>query len=261
MPSTTSEADRRCVLERFEAFVRRHRSSGAAGLCPCQAAPVSLTVSRQCGARLSRIEKPLLEYLDSLCDGDGAPWALFDRGLVGKLLEDSRFGREFRPFRAADAKFPVPEQLIAGFSGKPEEWTFFHHSVNLVRNLCHIGHVVIVGRAGNFVTADLPNTFHVRLVADKGHRVAGISARLGIGTPESTEWIEETDKARARFVKRHTGGEIDDPAAYHLVISTGLFSDECLVRVIGDSFHEWSQNRPAAMSHSAMIPFPGPVRE
>lgn len=248
MEESETVVERKYLLERMENYFRH--------LPRLDRQPLpSLTISRQCGAGLARIGRPLLEYLDSLSDPEAPPWAVFDPSIIGRVIEENRLPRLGPPYSPELAKFPVPIELGENLARPAPDWTLFHHTTHTVRSLCNTGHAIVVGRAGNFVTSDLENTFHLRLVADKERRVGSTSARQGLARAEAAELVAETDKARTRFVRRHTGGDIDDPVGYHLVVTTDHFSDETLVRILGDSLHEWSQRLFAA----ADPPEPGKV--
>ncbi len=233
--------DRAYLSERVERFLRRrgrwaHLGSTATaggGRRP------ALTVSRQCGAGLGRIERPLLEYLDELRPDTSGEWVLFDQSLLGTLLGRGPVRQVLPPFNPGAAKIPVSPLLGENLARPVSEWNLFNHSANAIRMLCHQGHAIVVGRAGNQVTADLPGTFHVRLVSAESNRVSFLKSSRRIGENEAAEVVAETDKARSKFVKRHAGAEIDDPLGYHLVLNTDHLSGELAARIIADSLHEW----------------------
>ena len=244
-----SKSEKEYLAGRLERFLRQCSQADAAASGPPPAANrtrPSLTISRQCGAGLSRIERPLLEYLDALDDDGQGSWALFDQSILGRMIEEQRLPKPSAPFVPESAKFAVPDQLRERLSAPRGDWTLFNHSANAIRQVCSAGRALVVGRAGNYVTSDLDNTFHVRLIADKGKRIGFVARHHQIAPPAATEWVEETDKARAGFVKRNTGADIEDAVAYHLVLNTDHFADEVAVRIIADSMHEWSLVRSAA---------------
>jgi|GEM_PF-588498 len=249
-------SDRKFLLERMEQHLRHQ----AGALADHSSTPnPALTISRQCGAGLHRIERALLEYLDgSDPDSFQRHWALFDQSLIGRLIEENRLPRESFPFLVNHTKFPVPPALVERLGHREEDWTFFNHSASAIRKLCVTGNALIVGRAGNFVTADLPNTFHVRLVGAKDQRIVTTAKRYGMSRDEATELVDETDKSRARFVDRYAGGEIDDAGCYHLVINTDNLPDALIVRLIGDALADWSeqQRRKAEFPPLAGLPRP-----
>lgn len=177
-------SDREFLLERMEKHLRHH-----GGIAPRREVvkPPSLTISRQCGAGLHRLERPLLEYLDN---NDHSPsqqnWALFDQSFIGRLIEENRLPRDHTPFFVEHAKFPVDPSLGERLNHPEGEWTFFHHSAAAIRKLCARGNALIVGRAGNFVTVDMPNTFHVRLVGGKNTRIDVAAKHHGMSLTEAT---------------------------------------------------------------------------
>ena len=118
-----------------------------------------------------------------------------------------------------------------------------------------MGNALVVGRAGNFVTSDLSNTFHVRLIGSEIKRTACIRERFQLSRDEAEKLVRQTDRSRANFVKRYAGADIDDTGAYHLILNTDNLSDEVLVRIIGDSVVEWANEKV-----SAPVPLPSPPK-
>lgn len=222
-------------MEKFLQGLHRRDSDGEQ-----EYSPTSLTISRQCGAGFSRLERRLLEYLENASGLGGANWALFDQSLIGRIVEAGRLLPEVEPFSRSRSKFPVTKTLEDFLNLPADQWTFFNHTANTIRSLARCGNAIIVGRAGNFITSDLANTFHVRLIADKVSRTDETARRYGIPALEATEMVEEMDKARARFVTRYTGADIEDVSFYHLLVNTHSLAEELVIRIIGDSFLEWS---------------------
>jgi cytidylate kinase len=200
----------------------------------------SLTISRQTGAGLERIKRKLVEYLDEVDETDGGNWAYFDQSLVGEVIKDSRLDKSVEPYLVENTKIPVVEALEQILNLHPSEWTLFNHTANTIRKLCKAGHAIGVGRAGNFVTSDLPNTFHIRLVGSLENRIAEIQRQFENDEKSAKAMIVDTEKARAKFVKRYTGAEITDSCLYHLTINTDNLNDDLLVKLIGDCLLEWA---------------------
>lgn len=251
--------DRKMLRERIEKHLCHHDRRGAHRAV---AALPALTISRQCGAGLGRLEGPLLHYLDHYVESPSQrPWALFDQSFLGSLIEENRLPWEHAPFLIENAKFPVQASLGKKLNAPGSAWTFFNHSATAIRKLCAGGHAIIVGRAGNFVTADLPNTFHVRLVGGKEKRIRQIAQKHGMSVPDATELVEETDKSRSRLVSRSAAGEIDDPGSYHLVINTDNLSDRAIVRLIGEALIDSAEELPELTTFPALVSLAGATVE
>lgn len=209
------------------------------------AAP-SLTISRQYGSGTSRVGRALVEYLDSVDESAVNGWAFFDQSLIGKIIEDRKLPDFAPPFDPGKAKFPVPGSLEEILGLPSADWTIFNYSASTIRSLCHLGNAIVVGRAGNFLTSDLDNTFHVRLVGSEAKRIASTRSHFRISHEEAENLVHETDRSRSRFVRRFTGADVDAAEAYHLILNTDNLPDEVIVRIIGDSLVEWASEKSAA---------------
>lgn len=216
----------------------------------------SLTLSRQCGTGTSKIERSLVEYLEEIDESAVHGWAGFDQSLIGKIIEDHKLPNSMEPYLADEAKFPILETLEEALRLQPSKWSLFHYSASTIRSLCRMGNALVVGRAGNFVTADLPNTFHVRLIGSELRRIARVRERFQISQPEAERLVRRTDRSRSHFVRRYTGSDVDDNGAYHLILNTDNLSSDVIVRILGDSLIEWAHERDPSNHQLRVLPEP-----
>lgn len=203
----------------------------------------ALTISREAGTRGDAIGQILAEYLEQFDESAEHGWALFDQSLVAKVIEDHKLPDSLAQYFREDSRNPVDEAIEQLLGLHPSDWTLFHYTADTIRKLCVMGNVIVMGRGGNYITRDLPNTFHVRLVGSKLCRVQAACRERGMNSTEARKYIKETDKARAGYVRQHLDRDIEDPTAYHLVLNTDLFSDELAARIIGDTLLEWLATR------------------
>jgi hypothetical protein len=114
---------------------------------------------------------------------------------------------------------------------------------------------VLLGRAGAVVLADFPHALHVRLDGDPERRLARAEAELQAseaerdegsgeppkggsthesGTPQRDlqRMLEDTDRARAAYVKHFYGADPADPRLYHLVIDSTRLPGEAVVELV-----------------------------
>ncbi|MEM6280320.1 MAG: cytidylate kinase-like family protein [Verrucomicrobiota bacterium] len=222
----------------------------------------SLTLSRQCGTGTSKIERSLVEYLDEVDESAVHGWAGFDQSLIGKIIEDHKLPKEMEPYLMDEAKFPILETLEEALRLQPSKWNLFHYSASTIRTLCRMGNALVVGRAGNFVTSDLANTFHVRLIGSELRRIARVRERFQMSQDEAEHLVQKTDRSRSHFVKRYTGSDIDDTGSYHLVLNTDNLSPDVIVRIVGDSVIEWangSNGKEDLTDRLRLLPRPVPL--
>lgn len=203
----------------------------------------SLTISRECGAGMDRISCALIDHLSEVDDSTDLGWALFNQGMIGKIIEDHNLPKNVAPFLTEKTKFPVADAFEQLLNLHPSEWTLFNYSADTIRNLCQMGNAIIVGRAGNFVTADLPYTFHVRLVGSPDKRIAHTASRHQISIERATDVVQETDRSRIKFVRRYVKASVEAPTAYHLVLNTDDLPPTTAARIIGDSLLEWAHQK------------------
>jgi len=232
-------------LQRLESFLRGRLVEETH--LPSKVFRPSLTLSRQYGIDTDRIGQALVEYLDGIDESSVHGWAYFDQALIAQVIEQHRLPPACEPYLAEEAKFPVVDALEQVLGLHPSQWTLFNHTASTIRSLCRLGNAIVAGRGGNYVTADFRNTFHVRLVASEERRIASVRHSRRISHDDAAALVRRTDRARAAYVKRHTGGEIDDPQAYHLTLSAENLSDDIVVRIVGDSLVEWAAEQAQAL--------------
>lgn len=203
----------------------------------------ALTISRECGAGLANIEKSLIDYLHQVGEASATGWALFDQGFLGEVLASQRLPVVPDNWRIGESEFSHPGSSSEWLPASSVDWSHFHHIADAIRKLCRWGNAIIVGRGGNFVTADRPNTFHLRMIGSEERRAAAISARERLPADAAVELVRRTDEARQRFVWQNLGAEVGDPKGYHLTINTDHLSDDLIVRLIADSLLEWAHHQ------------------
>jgi cytidylate kinase len=196
----------------------------------------AITISRQTGAGAVTVAHLVAQQLDLDCQGDPpCPWAVFDRGLVSKILEDHNLSKKMEEFMPEDAKFSLKDTLEALLGLHPSSWTLKEHAKDTIRKLAVNGNVILVGRGGAAITALFRRILHVRLVAPFHVRIRNFAEFHQITADKATRLVRETDEARYRYVQRYFGADVDDPLHYHLVINTGRNSFQETAQIISSA--------------------------
>ena len=194
-----------------------------------------VTVSRQAGAGGSTFGEALCGWLEKTQAKGRGPWAVVNRELVDKILED-----EALPERLAAWS---PEDHLAGISYVVEELLGLHRAssrpvqetTETILRLGEMGDVVIVGRGANVILGHRSEAFHVRLVASIESRVAHLVELRGISKKAALAYAEAEDKARQRFIRRHFQVDVTDPLLYNLVINVDKVPIERAARIVGEA--------------------------
>jgi cytidylate kinase len=122
------------------------------------------------------------------------------------------------------------------------DWQAYQSQVErIIRELADEGDAVIVGRGGQVVLRGRPDVLHVRVVAPLEVRIASLQQKKNISAEAARTRLEASDKARARYLQRSHGAQLDDPALYHFIINTGLLSLSHAVHLVVQAFQEWTR--------------------
>jgi cytidylate kinase len=106
------------------------------------------------------------------------------------------------------------------------------HLVETLLALAARGDCVIVGR-GACQVLPAATTLRVRLVGPLPERIASAQQRLQLNRADAARWVEETDRARAQFVRDHFHKDPNDARYYDLVLNSSRFSvAECTELII-----------------------------
>ncbi|MBN2160108.1 MAG: cytidylate kinase-like family protein [Spirochaetes bacterium] len=154
-------------------------------------------------------------------------WAIYDRRLLDRLMEDMHLSYELAETLTDRAKNSMADYLRMIFTRYPPEAVVYKKLVETIRIIAANGHAVIVGRVGNVITAGMPKGYHVRLIASTERKIGNIQKQSGVSRNEAKEMLEKKGEAREQFVLRHLKVNMADPAGYDLIINTtGLATGE-----------------------------------
>ena len=224
-------------LRRAEAMIRstavggrRARSSEASA----SVEPVFVTISRQAGAGGTSVARALVERLNGL-DPLPHPWTCWDQELVKKVAAEShvpeRLIETLEENRAGWLLDVLSGLATSEEARRTDELTLVRIVSEAVCGLACAGRVVIVGRGGAFLTRALPGGVHVRIVAPLAWRVAHMARIPGMTSERAARRVEELDRRRDAFYRRHWPGQSLKPEDYSVTFN----SAEVSIPVIAES--------------------------
>ena len=193
----------------------------------------AITISRLTGAGGHTVAAKLGEYLQTNVPGH-APWTVFDRQLVEKVLEDHHLSKriaQYMPEKHRSMLTGIFEEL---FGLHPSDWTLVHQTAETILHLAQMGNVILVGRGAAVVTSKLDNVFHVRLVGSIEKRTEQVKKVYGYDRKTAIDFIDREDKGRKQFLKEHFKEDAENPLLYDLGINTDRIPYEEAARLIGD---------------------------
>lgn len=225
MPANATPEDfaHRSTLERCNAFVLQHlllRLKGGPVPSPDLAVGPALTISHQTGAGEHEIAERLAKLLQVDEPKGSVPWTVFDRDLVEKVLEAHNLPQSLAEFMPEDRRSMIQDTIDELFGSRLPSWSAVPQIAETVLHLAHAGHAILVGRGANVITANMPNVFHVRLIASQANRIARIRQTNRMTQEDAAAFIKKADRAHGRYVKAYYHVSAEDDALYHLIINT-----------------------------------------
>ncbi len=190
-----------------------------------------VTISRETGTGADRVGEKLIEYFHAY----GQEFLFFDKNLIDKILQDSTLPQKISEYFPED-KTPALRTTVNELLGiHPPMMKLLHHATKTMLNLGRMGNVILVGRASNIITANLPNSFHVRLVGPHEIRVKNMQTYYQMTLKEATDFVDKEDKARKNYVNSNYHKDVDDPTLYHMVMNINALSVEETATIIGEA--------------------------
>lgn len=192
----------------------------------------AVAISRQAGAGGSSLARLV---------GRRLGWQVLDRELLANLADELFLDRELLRL--------VDETRLSWFGESVvnliephvlSQDEYLARLVKLVFFTLAERPAVIVGR-GAHVFLPRETTLAVRVVADEADRIAHIANLRSLDHRAARRWVEETDTARATFVRHYFKMDIASPEAYDLTVNTsrmqvdqaaGLVAWLCRIRAL-----------------------------
>ncbi|MFN8455597.1 MAG: cytidylate kinase-like family protein [Anaerolineae bacterium] len=184
----------------------------------------AITISRQLGSQGDELAIQVAQSLG---------WRLVGRALINQAAVKAGVPHM--------ALVDIDEFGLLSLRPSKKEWQAYQSQVeHIICEWSDEGNVVIVGRGSQMVLRERPNVLHVRVIAPFEVRVVRLQQEKHLSAESARAGIEASAKARARFLQRGYGVQVDDPTLYHLIINTGLLSLPQAVNVVLQTFKDLS---------------------
>jgi len=200
-----------------------------------------IAVSRETGAGGSAIAHRVAEKL---------AWDVLDKQIVDYLASRYQTPRSLVEF--------ADEKQISWIEDTFSSWienqqftsaTYTYRLAHLLLLAAYHGNVVIVGRGARFI---LPRArgVSVRILAPLDFRIEQVLLREGVSAKVARQMIEDSDRQREVFVKKHFRVDASDPHRYDLVINVGKLVKEDAADLIVDAARSWMKKSGVSIAKS-----------
>jgi cytidylate kinase len=183
-----------------------------------------ITVSRQYGSGGSEVAERVARALG---------WQLYDNAVVDEVA--SRLGMSSDEVSAREEHVPsLPERIaaamalgmpevmptLADIALQPDDDRIFKMTQRVLEEAVLSGPAVLVGRGAQCLLATRTDALHVFCYAPTEALISYAIVNLGVTRADAPRIVEETNRNREQFVKRHFKRNWRDPANYHLCVNT-----------------------------------------
>ena len=184
-------------------------------------------------------------------------WDLLDNALVDAVAD--QLGVSAEEVEAREERLPslverlatalsltAPEMLITGehqIADLTEE-RIVEVTRRVVEEAAARDHVVLVGRGAQSMLAERADALHVFCYAPQASLVERAAKRLGVSLAEATRVVDQTNRDREQYVKRHWHRSWRGIENYHLCCNTDWLGIEGTIRIIVEAAREkWRVKR------------------
>jgi cytidylate kinase len=121
--------------------------------------------------------------------------------------------------------------LVAG-QGNSGEFTLYRQVSTAVLALARLGHSIIVGRGGVYITRNIQGGVHILIVAPLDHRVRHMAQRRGMDEAAAQKLVRDIDRNRADFYRRYWPNQVHGPASFHITLNSARLNEQQMVDAI-----------------------------
>lgn len=192
-----------------------------------------ITISRDFGCPANLCANDLAELLTKVDNGGKEPWKVISKEILEKAAKELGLTPEKIEFVFKFEKRSAIDEIIEALSSKyyKSERKIKNTIREVIRTMGEHGRVIIVGRAGSAILNDIPNSLHVKLIANLDYRVDGVSRRHEITHNEARKLTIDMDKKRKQLRNEFAGKNLDD-VDYDIIINCERLKSQEVVDII-----------------------------
>jgi len=183
-----------------------------------------ITISRQFGAGGWLLGERLAKRLGYRCVNEGMIQEVAKKGKIssGRVRVFEKSGtNKLMKFLDKLVSTGSVDRFVSERHGHLDEKGYVKIVRGIFKELHEKGNVIIIGRGGQYILKDYPNTYHLLLVGDMKSRIRLIMDTHKLTEDKAKAMIKKMGGQRARVLRLFSGHEFhDNPIYYDLVINT-----------------------------------------
>jgi hypothetical protein len=204
----------------------------------------AITISAQLGSGVEETTRQLAGILQAAEPKDSAPWTVFDRQLLTQVLKEHHLPERLAKLMSEDRRSYLDDVLDELIGLRPPSWELIPKVIQTVLHLANAGHVILVGRGASVITRQMPNVFHVRLIASLPRRIERVQELDNLSPKAAAKFIARTERGRERYVRAYFHTRVNDDLQYHLVLNTDRVPPPEAAELIADGAQRCFRNSP-----------------
>ena len=198
-----------------------------------------ITITREYGAGGLEVAKRL---------GEALGWKVLDRELLHQAAQIEQL-----PDAELDRLDEKAVSMADRFRLRPPYQKYLHGLAEAARKAAQQGNVVLVGRGARHLLGEMPDVFHLRLVAPRDWRAERMSKLDGSPLEQARARCLETDRTRELFTRYFFGDAAMQPAQYDLVVNTSRVPLEEVVDLVAAVVRPGFEGPIRGVSHGRVL--------
>ncbi|MDJ0721729.1 MAG: cytidylate kinase-like family protein [Desulfobacterales bacterium] len=184
-----------------------------------------LTISRMFGSGARELGEIIAQRLG---------YSFFDHELIQMVAEQAKLSEEwvttmeqtagvrFQKFLATLVPRNLMEIIQNAEYGERDEEIYADMLNQVIRKIAAEGDAIILGRGGQYILKDHPDTYHALLVADLDYRINHIRQRFELTKKQALLAVAMEDKRRVNLYRKLGKADYDQADHYHITLNMRL---------------------------------------
>ena len=194
-----------------------------------------VTISRQFGAggkTLSEMVATALDY--SFIDNEIIQMVATKAKVSTEWVEsiEKEAGGKFQKFISGLVPKTLVERVLDEERGYIDEEIYVDLLHKIIAKIADEDRAVILGRGGQYILKDRPDTYHILLIAEKEDRVNFMEDKYKLSPAQAVHVIEGDERRRANLYRKFGKKNYDHPSHYHMVFNMSKLDFETACNMV-----------------------------